>query len=207
NFDMNNYEDYFVANYNLIVNPSADTTIFSEDNAVLNNEIYDEESFFDYTLTTPMRINAGATFFLSKNGFITADIEYVDYSTMNLKGKQGGSLESENEAIKDLYNSVVNLRVGGEWRLKAFRIRAGYNYQPSPYKEEDIERNVQTFSAGLGIRSSKYFVDLAASYKQFNSIYTPYILDNPDNSSVFQTSFVDIENTNLNIALTVGLFF
>ncbi|MCK5210443.1 MAG: hypothetical protein KAQ79_20550, partial [Cyclobacteriaceae bacterium] len=124
-----------------------------------------------------------------------------------LKGKQGGSLESENEAIKDLYNSVLNLRVGGEWRLKAFRIRAGYNYQPSPYKEEDIERNVQTFSAGLGIRSSKYFVDLAASYKQFNSIYAPYILDNPDNSSVFETSFVKIENTNLNIALTVGLFF
>ncbi|MCK5468618.1 MAG: hypothetical protein KAI99_08915, partial [Cyclobacteriaceae bacterium] len=208
NFNMTNYGDYFDANYDLIVNPTADFTTFFEDNVTLNNRFYDDdESTFDYTITTPMRINAGATFFLNKNGFITADIEYVDYSTMNLKGKQGGSLENENEVIKDLYNSVLNLRVGGEWRLKAFRIRAGYNYQPSPYKEEDIERNVQTFSAGLGIRSSKYFVDLAASYKQFNSIYTPYILDNPDNSSVFQTSFVDIENTNLNIALTVGLFF
>ena len=208
NFNMTNYGDYFDANYDLIVNPTADFTTFFEDNVTLNNRFYDDdESTFDYTITTPMRINAGATFFLNKNGFITADIEYVDYSTMNLKGKQGGSLENENEVIKDLYNSVLNLRVGGEWRLKAFRIRAGYNYQPSPYKEEDIERNVQTFSAGLGIRSSKYFVDLAASYKQFNSIYTPYILDNPDNSSVFETSFVEIENTNLNIALTVGLFF
>lgn len=208
NFNMTNYGDYFdfPANYDLIVNPAADFTTFFEDNAVLNNKFYDEESFFDYTLTTPMRINAGATFFVNKNGFITADIEFVDYSTMKLEGK-GGSLESENEAIKDLYNSVINLRVGGEWRLKTFRIRAGYNYQPSPYKEEAVKREIQTFSAGLGYRSSKYFVDLAASYKQFNSIYSRYILDNPDNSLVFQTSFAEIENTNLNFALTVGLFF
>ena len=206
NFDMNNYGDYFDANYDLIVNPSADFTTFFEDNAVLNNEIYDEESFFDYTLTTPMRLNAGATFFINKNGFISADIEYVDYSTMNLKGEQG-SLEGENEIIKDLYNSVLNLRAGGEWRLKAFRIRAGYNFQPSPFKEEDIESNVQVFSAGLGYRSNKYFVDLAASYKQFNSTYAPYILDNPDKVGYLETSFVEIENANLNIALTIGLFF
>lgn len=204
---MNNYGDYFDANYDLIENTGADFTTFYEDNALLNNQSFDEEeSIFDYTLTTPMRINAGTTFFLNKSGFITADIEYVDYSTMQLKGSQG-SLENENSTINDLYNSVLNIRVGAEWRLKAFRLRAGYNYQPSPYKEEDIERKIQTFSTGLGFRSKKYFVDLAASYKQFNSNYAPYILDNPDNSSIYQTSVAEIENTNLSIALSFGLFF
>ena len=204
---MNNYGDYFDANYDLIDNPSADFTTFYEDNAFLDNQLYEDgESIFDYTLTTPLRLNAGATFFVSKNGFITADIEYMDYSASKLKGTQG-SLEGENETIKDLYNSVLSFRVGGEWRIKAFRLRAGYNYQPSPYKEEDFERKIQTLSAGLGFRSTKYFVDLAASYKKFNSIYAPYILDNPDNSPVFQNSFAEIENSNLNFALTVGLFF
>ena len=182
-------------------------TGFEEYDATLNNQVYDEEeSTFKYTLTTPMRINAGTTFFLNKNGFITADIEYVDYSTMQLKGTEG-SLESDNSAIKDLYNSVLNIRVGGELRLKAFRLRAGYNYQPSPYKEEDIERKVQIYSAGLGFRSTKYFVDLAASYKQFNSNYAPYILDNPNGIDAFQTSIVEIENSNLSVALSFGLFF
>jgi len=207
NFDMNDYGDYFDGNYDLIVNPSADFTTFYEDNAILDKQIFDnEENFFDYTLTTPMRLNAGATFFLNKNGFISADVEYVDYSASKLNGKQG-SLESENETIKGLYNSVLSFRVGGEWRIKAFRLRAGYNYEPSPYKKEDIEKKTQTFSAGLGIRKNKYFIDLAASYKQFNSIYAPYILDNPNNPDLYQTSFVEIENNNLNFALSVGLFF
>lgn len=207
NFSMNNYGDYFDANYDLIVNPDADFTTFYEYSATLNNQVYDEEeSIFDYTMTTPMRINAGTTFFLNKNGFITADIEYVDYSTMQIKGNQG-SLENENSTIKNLYSSVLNIRVGGEWRLKALRLRAGYNYQPSPYKQEGIERKVQTFSTGLGVRSTKYFVDLAASYKQFDSNYAPYILDNPNNTSIYQTSFAEIKNTNLSIALSFGLFF
>lgn len=207
NFDMENYGDYFDANYDLIyTNPEADFTTFYEDNSILNNQSYEEESLFEYTLTTPMRINAGATFFINKNGFLSADIEYVDYSTMTLKGKQG-SLENENDDIKDLYNSVLNIRVGGEWRLKSFRFRAGYNYQPSPYSAEGIDRTTHVFSSGLGFRSSKYFVDLAASYKQFNSLYTPYILENPNGEDYLDTSFVEIENNNLNFALTVGLFF
>lgn len=206
NFKMVNYGDYFDANYDLIENPNADFTTFFEDNATLNNQTYDEESLFDYTITTPLRFNAGATFFLNKNGFISADIEYVDYSTMKLKGKEG-SLEDNNSSINELYKSVLNLRVGGEWRLKTFRFRAGYNYQPSPYKVEDIDRTAQVFSAGLGYRTSKFFVDLAASYKQFNGIYAPYVLDNPDEKKEFQTSFVKIENNNLNIILSIGLFF
>lgn len=206
NFDMDNYGDYFDANYDLIVNPKADFTTFYKDDILLGMESFDDESFFDYTLTTPMRINAGATFFLNKNGFISADIEHVDYSTMKLKGKQG-SLENDNNDIKNLYNSVLNIRVGGEWRLKSFRFRAGYNYQPSPYSEEGIDRKTQVFSTGLGFRSSKYFVDLAASYKQFKSFYAPYVLENPNGEDYLDTSFVDIENNNLNFALTLGLFF
>jgi hypothetical protein len=205
-FDMDNYGDYFDANYDLIADPNADFTTFYKDDAFLNKEIYEEESFFDYTLTTPLRINAGATFFINKNGFLSADIEYVDYSTMKLKGEQW-SLENDNSDIKDLYSSVVNFKVGGEWRIKSFRLRAGYNYRPSPYNADDIERKTQVFSAGLGIRSSKYFVDLAASYNQFTNIYAPYILENPNGEDYLETSLVGIENTNMNFALTVGLFF
>ncbi len=206
NFDMSDYGNYFDSNYDLIENPDALYTTFFEDNATLNKQTYEEESLFDYTITTPLRLNAGATFFLNKNGFISADIEYVDYSTMKLKGKEG-SLESDNNAIKDMYNSVVNVRVGGEWRLNSFRLRAGYNYQPSPFKDDKIEKTTQVFSGGVGYRSGKFYVDLAASYKQFNSVYTPYSLDNPNDIPTFRTSAVAIENNNMNIVVSVGLFF
>lgn len=205
-FEMTNYGDYFDANYDLISSPNSDFTTFYEDDITLNNPSYSEESTFDYTLTTPLRLNGGATFFINKNGFISADIEYVQYSSMNLKDEQG-FLENDNQIINDLYNSVLNYRVGGEWRMKSIRLRAGYNYQPSPYNVEDMDRTMQTFSAGLGYRTSTYYVDLAVSYKQFQSIYAPYVLENPYDEPYLETSTVEIENFNLNTALTVGLFF
>lgn len=207
NFNMQNYGNYFDANYEIIAtNPSADFTTFYESTALLNNRTYNEESLFDYTITTPLRLNAGTTFFISKHGFITADVEFVDYSTMKLKDNEG-FLAGDQMQINSVYKSVVNLRAGGEWRIKAFRLRAGYNYQPSPYQVDEIDRNIQTISAGLGFRSSKFFLDLAGSYKQFNSTYNPYTIENPDNESYLNTHPVSIENTNLNIALSFGLFF
>ncbi len=206
NFNMNNYGDYSDANYDLIVNPNATFTTFYEDNATLNNQFYEEESYFDYTIITPMRFNGGATFFLNKNGFISADVEYVDYSNIKLRGKQG-SLQSDNEAIQSTYKSVVNLRAGGEWRLNTFRLRAGYNYQPSPYVSEDVDLKTQTYSAGLGYRSGKFFMDFAASYMQFNSNYSRYTLENPNNEAYLKTNFVEMENTRLSFSITAGLFF
>ncbi len=206
NFNMNNYGNYFDANYDLIVNPNAAFTTFREDNTTLNDRFYEEESLFDYTLTTPLRINGGATFFINKNGFITADAEFVDYSNIKLKGKQG-SLQSDNEAIKNAYKSIVNLRVGGEYRLNTFRLRAGYNYQPSPYLSEDIDMKTQTYSAGLGYRSGKFFMDFVAAYEQYNTRYSPYTLENPNNEEFLKTSFVEMENSKLNFSITAGLFF
>jgi len=199
--------NYFDANYEIIAtNPSADFTTFYESTALLNNRTYNEESLFDYTITTPLRLNAGTTFFISKHGFITADVEFVDYSTMKLKDNEG-FLAGDQTQANATYKSVVNLRAGGEWRIKAFRLRAGYNYQPSPYQVDEVDRNIQTISAGLGFRSGKFFFDLAGSYKQFNSTYNPYMIDNPNNESYLNTHPVSIENTNLNIALSFGLFF
>lgn len=216
NFSMTNYGDYFDANYDLIENPEfrdpnspyypGSFTTFYEDDATLNNQFYEEEILFDYTLTTPTRLNAGVSYFIKKSGFISADIEYVNYASMKLKGKQG-SLENENTSIKNLYKSVVSFRVGGEWRLKTFRLRAGYNYQPSPYNQSEIDRKIQTYSAGFGFRFRKFYTDLTASYKQYNSIYAPYVLDNPNNEPYLDTNYADIQNDNLNFILSLGFFF
>ena len=208
NFDMKNYGNYFDANYDLIAtNPNADFTTFYEYEKTLNNESYEEESLFDYTITTPLRLNFGTSFFFSKNGFLSADLEYIDYSTMKLKDNDG-LISGDQTTINELYNSVLNVRVGGEFRFKKLRLRAGYSYQPSPYKLEELSSNsIQLYSAGLGYRSSKFFTDLGVSYKSFNSRYAPYILDNPAGEQYLQTNFVDIEHSNLNFALSVGFFF
>lgn len=206
NFNMTNYGDYFDANYDLIVNPDADFTTFFFSSDVLNTRTFNEEFLFDYTITTPLRLNAGASFFINKSGFLSADIEYVDYSSMKLKASDG-SLQGDNDLITELYKSTVNVRVGGEWRLDKFRVRAGYNYQPSPYVDSNADRKTTAFSGGLGYRSGKFFSDLAVTYTQFSGSYAPYVIDNPDDIEIYRTTFVELNNTNLNFALTLGLFF
>ena len=207
NFSMTNYGQYFDANYEIIAtNPQAAFTTFYEFTDNINNELYEEESFFEYNITTPLRLNAGATFFIGKNGFFTADVEFVDYSNMKIKDSQD-LLESENSLVMSTYKSVMNLRVGGEWRIKSFRLRAGYNLQPSPYVSEELSSQIQSYSAGIGFRSKKFFADLSATQRQFSSTYTPYVLENPNGESYLETSSVEIDNSNLNFALSIGLFF
>ncbi len=213
-FDLENYGEYFDDNYGLIENPNALFTTFYESSDIIQNELYipdPPDSYFEYTITTPLRLNGGVTFFLNKNGFISADIEYVDYSSIKLNGK-GGSLENDQMDIKELYQSTLNYRVGGEWRVSKLRVRAGYGLKGNPYKSEGMDLKTQTFSGGLGYRSNKFSVDLAASYTQFNSTYAPYTLENPYQPSepeyeIFKTNYVDIENSNLNFLLSFGLFF
>lgn len=206
-FNMNNYGEYFDANYDLIENSDADFTSFYESTANLNTESYDEESLFDYTLTTPMRLNGGITYFFNKNGFISGDVEFVNYSKMKLNA-QSGSLTSDSESIKELYTSVVNYRVGGEWRVEKFRFRLGYNLNGNPLKTDDTTNlSTQTVSGGVGFRSSTFYLDLASSYRTLNSKYAPYVLDNPDSNPIFETNFADISSSNLNFMLSFGLFF
>ena len=47
----------------------------------------------------------------------------------------GVSFDVDNENIKAAYTSVVNYRLGGEFRYKVFRLRGGYNVQGSVYQE------------------------------------------------------------------------
>ncbi len=206
NFSMANYGQYFDANYDLIVNDNADFTTFYEFSETLNTQTYDEESYFDYTFTTPLRMNWGATFFFNKNGFVSSDIEYIDYSKMKLSGS-GGSLEGDQETIKDLYTSAINFRIGGEYRIQKLRLRLGYNLKGNPYNSDAMDLKMQTFSGGLGFRSEKFSLDLATSYRNTESSYAPYLLDNPTNNPIFDTSFVDIKSSNLNFMLSFGLFF
>ncbi len=209
NFNMGNYGDYFDANYNIIVNENADFTTFYEDqsNPTLKDENWDEEIYFDYNLTTPWRVNGGATFFIKKAGFISADVSWVDYSTTSFKGKQA-SLEDQNMLTRALYGSVINYSIGGEGRIKNFRIRAGYAHYGNPYQNAgDTDRSRNNITGGIGFRKPKFYLDLTAVYITYNTLYAPYAFDSSVESDIFQTPYANIGNNDLKIVLSFGLLF
>jgi hypothetical protein len=142
----------------------------------------------DYNLRTPTKLNAGVTFFFNKKGLITADVEHLNYGSAKYSPVRNGysnntsaSYDEDNAQIKSLYKSVTNIRVGGEYRIKAYRFRAGYNLMTDPFftAQNGVSRNIQGISGGLGYRSEKFYVDLAVIYSFGDNSYRPYKVNTP----------------------------
>ena len=154
----------------------------------------------NYSLRTPARVNGGVAFFLGKTGFITGDVEYVDYSNALLRSNDL-SLSEDNEQIDNLYTSVFNYRSGIELRFDPIRVRGGFSYMSDPYAEADGEdRSRQNISFGLGYRNQDFFVDATLIRSHFNELLSPYSV--AENSPI-----AEIQNTSYNAAITLGFVF
>lgn len=160
---------------------------------------------YDYKLQTPLKAVFSAAYIIGKQGLLSIDYEWVDYSNMKLSdGGDGNEFFNENDDIKQAMQSVGNLHVGGEWRVSDyFSLRGGFEYFPSPYKETafgthqlNSDADTYTYSGGLGWRAGGFFADLA--YKRVNSkdyvfLYSvPADLDLPTAKFKNQSDFVTL---------------
>ncbi|HET6539374.1 MAG TPA: hypothetical protein VFG46_02765 [Chryseolinea sp.] len=128
----------------------------------------------EYNLSTPLRVTTGATF-ISKFGFISGEVEFVDYGKAKYDSDIADDFDAENDGVKAEYQPVVNYRLGAEYRYEIYRIRAGYNYMQDPYRQPgNIDHSVQSFSGGLGVRTKKFFVDLGAIFSSTEGTRSPY---------------------------------
>ncbi len=157
-----------------------------------------DEGLFDYKLSTPWRFIGNLGVVIKKYGFLNASVELVDYGSANFKFENFPEDEAfANEDIELTLGQALNVRLGGEIALDIFRIRGGVNILPSPFDEDDS--STLTYQGGLGIRSGKFFADLAYRYRNEDFTYIPYTVQ----SSVEQ--IVNNEVTTSNFLLTVGL--
>jgi len=172
---------------------------------VLNKEMYATDLVTsNYNLHTPWRVTGGATFFFGKKGLISADAEWISYANAKYSANMSGdNYDADNNTIKGLYKSVVNLRVGGEYRLKQFRLRTGYNLMPDPFQvqQNGVDRTISSFSLGAGYRITNFYCDLAVVMGQGNSSYRPYRVNSP------QSPLVTLNNSATSVLLTIGFPF
>lgn len=176
---------------------------YSSHNTVLNG-VRDSltQLISNYTLTTPWRIKAGATFFIQKRGLITAEVEKVNYSKASLSSQTDGlDFAGDNNEIKTLYANVLNFRAGGEYRFGKFRARLGYSYMPDPYVavQNKTDNTVTSFSGGFGYRTTKFFADLGVVQTQWNSSYNPYTVN-----SIY-SPVVTLKNASTAVMVTLGI--
>lgn len=195
------YSSGIVANFDATTNYPA-----SQEDATTGTNQY------AYKIRTPFRANGGVAVTIGKYGFLTGDVEYVGYQQARLDNDPNSSLgdnasfASTNAYIAQAFDKAVNLRVGGEARLDIFRVRAGFAHYGSPYSANSVNPSFTNlaqnyYTAGLGVRTGSFFVDLAGVYTRYNTYYSPYLLDST-NEPVIQ-----VKNSRFTTTVTAGLTF
>jgi len=153
---------------------------------------------FDYSVTTPSRLKAGATYFFGKNGFITHEVEMVNYDGAKLRNSQDGFSFSENNQIINRFQTAYNFRSGIEFRFGKFRARGGFSYLGDPV-EDQLDQSQMIATLGGGMRTKNYFVDLGI---------TNTILGKENTISPYPgAEFVTTTTEKTKVAVTVGWFF
>lgn len=190
--------------YSAIMNTKWDNFQYDATTVLTNEQYLSDVIASDYSLTTPGKINLGATLFIGKKGFVTADVERVNYGKAKYNSiTQGLSFESDNEDIRSLYQSVYNIRSGFEYRFNAFRARVGYAYMPDPFKttQNNVSTSMQRLTGGIGYRQENFYIDLAIIHTAGDNSYRPYRV----NSTT--TPLVTYSRSSTNIMITLGLPF
>ncbi|MEO6151263.1 MAG: hypothetical protein ABIN95_00320 [Mucilaginibacter sp.] len=159
-----------------------------------------------YEIRSPFKASAGIAIFAGSHGFITGDVEYVDYASTNLRSDEY-DVTDDNLDIKYRYKSTLNIRAGAEARINSnVFLRGGYSIQGSPQKE--LQSSVKTVSGGIGYRVGSYYIDATYSQSTGNYFYAPYLLSNNyiANNNV-TNPYADVKRQYNNVFVTFGYRF
>jgi len=163
---------------------------------------------FDYGLTTPWRGIVSATVMMGKNGFISADYEYVGYNAMRYRfaNEYKDEQTARNTVLKNTFQAASNVRVGIEGRMDNLFARGGFGYYGNPYQNSANKMQRMDLSLGLGIRGEHAFLDLAYMYSQLEQTEIPYSIPA---SAMYPAGLVAptarLKSGMNTIALTLGL--
>jgi hypothetical protein len=173
-----------------------------------------DDAEFQYWHFTPYRVMISGSYVLreiedvrKQKGFLTADIEYVNYKASSFTTDPDGDdsqatqdyLKSLNKAIDKAYKGTLNVKIGGELKFTTLMVRLGGAYYGNPYKNIAGEKGHRfQLTGGLGYRNKGMFIDLAYVHTMGKDINFAYRLQNGPFSGA------TVKNTGGNAVLTVG---
>lgn len=107
-------------------------------------------TIFDYQIKTPGKLTGSIAAIFGKNGLLSLDYSYQDFSNAELRPTSDSFFASENSFISQALGGVSSIRAGGEYRIQRFSLRGGYSYRQSPYGNGNLIGDSYTVSGGLG---------------------------------------------------------
>jgi hypothetical protein len=207
---VDKYEAYVTADVE-----RSDNTVYTDYSLDYTN---DAPAEYRYMLITPYRVMGSISYVLreiedvtKQRGFLTADVEYVNYKASSFQADEDESTASSsdeayfkslNTAIDNAYKGAFNFKVGGELKFTTLMFRAGAAYFGNPYKDIQGEKGHKVnLSGGLGYRDKGYFIDLTYVHSLNKDVHIPYRLQNAPYEGA------QIKSAGGNVLMTVGFKF
>jgi hypothetical protein len=200
---------------NLNVNMTTNTEDYAGLQTAKSSDFPNAVSETRYNEITPYKLLASASYVINEvenvkmqKGFITGDIEYVNYRGSRFF--QEGDNEDEsltdyynslNDIIKSYYKGAFNFRLGGELKFAPIAVRLGGAYYGSPYKDKTLKANRILAAGGLGYRNNGFFVDLTLAETFNKDVNFPYRLNDKANT------FAQLKNKRTNVIVSFGIKF
>jgi long-subunit fatty acid transport protein len=120
--------------------------------------------FEDYTIKIPGKLTGSLAMIFGQNGLISFDYSYQDMSKAELRPGSDPSFASENDYISNTLSTVSTFRLGGEYRIEALSLRAGYRFEQSPYANGGTIGDLNGYSGGIGFNFGGSRLDLSYNY-------------------------------------------
>ena len=183
------------------------------------------------TFRTPTKLTLSGAFIPNKHFAFNVDYR-VDLGKPNFGG--GAADVQLNNFYESTYKAQHEVRIGGEYRIKSFRVRGGYAFTTSPFKDHtetmfDNNANVvsgklsnyivgktQVISGGIGYDFKMFYIDASyqhRTHEHSNSFFAGTYVNRDGNGSegnysVSDTSIVsNAKSQKGQLILTLGWKF
>ncbi len=130
----------------------------------------DPINYLPYTVQTPGKWTGSLAYIFGKRGLLSVDVSTKDYSNTRIKPKS--DYTGINNFMSNALDRAMEIRVGGEFKIKQVSLRAGYRFEESPYKIDHAYSDLTGYTSGIGYNFGESRLDLAYSYDHRNKNQT-----------------------------------
>lgn len=123
-------------------------------------------NIYDYNFSTPSLFSGGLAYVFGTQGLISLQYDFSSYQNTQFDiGKGDSNFINQNQRISSNLRSAGVLRLGGEYRIDRFSLRAGYFNQQSINKTSNDLSN--GFTAGLGYDFGGSVLNLSLTQSEY----------------------------------------
>jgi long-subunit fatty acid transport protein len=161
---------------------------------------YSGYNAFDYKLRTPSKLTGSFAYIFDKQGLISIDYIFKNYSNIELDMASSFGFIEENKYFSTDLKARGELRIGTEWLFDNLSLRGGYHFEKSPYKNALDSDAIEGFSLGAGFKFRGGKID--ASYQKDNNTAAYNFYPQYDNINAAE---LDIDTSKFTITLVLNI--